>query len=500
VAGGGTRFDTARGMGYHGSMRVLAALGLATVLGLAATAYAQGGTVTTAKDHFDKGQGLYLRGMYDEAALEFIAAYEAKPYPAFLFNAAVCYEKARNYQRAVELFGRYLDDSPTATDRVAVTVRLGQLRNLVAAPPPKPPVGPGPPTSQPASGPAKPPTPTPPALPPLDTKGLVVIESKPAGALVYLDNKLKGPLGKTPWSGTLPPGDYKILVESKGFKPETRTIRPAGDRLLVLYMALSEEHYLGWIEIEANVPGVNVFVDRREAGPVGRTPYSGFLQPGTHKVYLEREGYVPQERTITIERGKPHRLDFKLELVAHGWVAVGVNKEAKGARVLIDGQEVCKAPCRVQVAPGAHKLTLHQRGFKRYKGTIEVGRAVETQLGATLRPAPSRTSAWISAAFSVALLGTGTYFAVKSRSERHDLEAEINGKKPVTSDDSRIKSGWTHAIAADALFSLGALTGLLALYYAVRNPGADSAVEINTKSFALRPIIAPTGLGLAGRF
>ena len=485
-------------MGYHGSMRVLAALGLATVLGVAAGAYAEEGTVTTAKDHFDKGQGLYLRGMYDEAALEFIAAYEAKPFPAFLFNAAVCYEKARNYERALELFGRYLDGSPTATDRAAVTVRIGQLKKLVTAAAVKPPDGPASPTSQPASAPAKVPPPV--ALPPLDTKGLVVVESKPAGALVYLDNKMKGPLGRTPWSGTLPPGDYKILVESKGFKPEARTIRPAGDRLLVLYMALSEEHYLGWIEIEANVPGVNVFVDRREAGPVGRTPYSGFLQPGTHKVYLEREGYVAQERTITVERGKPHQLEFKLELVAHGWVAVGVNREAKGARVLIDGREVCKAPCRVQVALGAHRLTLQQSGFKRYKGTIEVGRAIETQIGATLRPAPSRISAWISSAFSVALLGTGTYFAVKSRSERRDLESQINGLKPVSSDDARIKSGWTHAIAADALFGLGAITGLLGVYYALRNPGADSAIEVNTKNYALRPIIAPTGIGLAGRF
>ena len=474
-------------------MRVLAALGLALALGTAATSHAQGGSVATAKDHFDKGQGLYLRGMYDEAALEFISAFEAKAFPAFLFNAAVCYEKARNYERALEFFRRYLEGSPTATDRAAVTMRMLQLQKLV---PTKGPPGPRPPASQAASGPRPPVA----ALPPIDTKGLVVVESKPAGALVYLDNKMKGALGRTPWSGSLAPGDYKILVESKGFKPEVRTIRPAGDRLLVLYMALSEEHYLGWIEIEANVPGVNVFIDKREAGPVGRTPFSGFLQPGKHTVYLEREGYVPQQRTIDIARGKPHRLDFKLELVAHGWVAVGVNKAARGAKVLLDGVVVCLAPCRVQVAPGPHKLVLAQSGFKKYKGNIEVGRAVETQIGATMSPAPSRVSAWISSAFSVALLGTGTYFAVKSRSEKQALERDLRANKLISSDDPRIKSGWTHAIAADALFALGGLTGLLGLYYAIRSPGPDSVVELGTKNYALRPLVGPTGVGLAGRF
>jgi hypothetical protein len=481
-------------MGYHGSMRVLAALGLAIVLGGAAPGYAQGGSVTAAKDHFDKGQGLYLRGMHDEAALEFISAYEAKPFPAFLFNAAVCYEKARNYERAVELFRRYLEGSPSASDRAAVTMRMVQLQKLIPA---KVPVGSTPPQSQPATAPA----PAAVALPPLDTKGLVVIESKPPGALVYLDDKMKGPLGRTPWSGSLAPGDYKILVESKGFKPETRTIRPAGDRLLVLYMALSEEHYLGWIEIEANVPGVKVFVDRREAGPVGRTPFSGFLQPGTHTIYLEREGYVPQQRAIVIARGKPHRLDFKLEPVPHGWVAVGVNKAARGAKVLLDGKLVCEAPCRVQVTPGVHKLVLNQRGFKKYKGNIEVGRAVETQIAAAMSPAPSRVSAYVSFAFSAVLLGTGTYFGLKSRAEKQDLERDLNGRqKLVSSDDPRIKSGWTHAIAADALLTLGGITGLLGLYYAVRSPGPDSVIELGTKNYAVRPIVGPTGVSLAGRF
>jgi tetratricopeptide (TPR) repeat protein len=484
-------------MGYHGCMRVIAALGLALALGVAGTATAQEGNVAAAKDRFDKGQGLYLRGMYDEAALEFIAAYEAKPFPAFLYNAAVCYERARNYERALDFFRRYLEGSPTAPDRAAVTVRMVQLQKLGPTAPP--PGGPTPPASQPASGPA--PKPAPVTLPPLDTKGLVVVESKPPGALVYLDNKMKGPLGRTPWSGSLQPGDYKILVESKGFKPETRIVRPAGDRLLVLYMALSEEHYLGWIEIEANVPGVNVFVDRREAGPVGRTPFSGFLQPGKHTVTLEREGYVPQQRTITIDRGKPHRLDFKLDLVDHGWVAVGVNKAAHGARVIIDGKLVCQAPCRVRVAPGAHKLVLDQSGFKKYKGTIEVGRAVETQIGAAMSPAPSRMSAYISFAFSAALLGTGTYFAVKSRAEKQDLERDINGKsKLISSDDPRFNSGWTHAIAADALFALGGITGLLGLYYALRSPGPDSVVELKTRNYAVVPVLGPTGVGLAGRF
>jgi tetratricopeptide (TPR) repeat protein len=490
-------------MGYHALMRFVAGLGLVIVLGAAATAHAEGGPVAAAKEHFDKGQSLYLRGMYDEAALEFIAAYEAKPFAAFLFNTAVCYEKARLYERALDFFRRYLAGSPTADDRAAVTMRMVELEKLVAPGPAAPATAPA---SQSPSGPASrtaaapPPAPPPTALPPLDTKGLVVVESKPAGALVYLDDKMKGPLGTTPWSGSLPRGDYKILVEAKGYKPETRTIRPAGDRLLVLYMALSEEHYLGWIEIEGNVPGVDVYVDKREAGPVGRTPFSGFLVPGKHVLFLEREGYVPQRREVVIARGKPHRVDFHLDLVPHGWLEVGVNKEARGARVLVDGEEACRAPCRVKLAPGSHKVVVEQSGFKKYKGVIAIDRAVETRVSTTMYKAPSRVSAYVSFIFSAGMLGTGTYFGLRSRAEQNELKQDLANGRLIASDDPRIKAGWTHAVAADALFALGGITGLLGLYYALRNPGPNTRVELQTKNFAVTPVVGPATVGLRGRF
>jgi tetratricopeptide (TPR) repeat protein len=480
---------------------------VALLLGLAAPAAGQAtpaGGVAAAKEHFDKGQSLYLRGMYDEAALEFLTAYEAKAFPAFLFNAAVSYEKARLYERALDLFRRYLAESPRAPDRAAVAMRLTQLAPLVPPPGTRPP--PGRPASQPASQPASAPVvapkaPAAPTLAPLDTKGLVVVESKPAGALLYLDSKLTGPVGRTPWSGTLPPGDHQVIVEAKGFKPEIRTVRPGADRLLVLYFALSEEHYLGWIEIEANVPEAKVYVDRRDAGAIGRTPYSGFLKPGKHTIYLEREGYLPQSRELEIRRGRPHQLALTLDLVPHGWLSVNVNRPAAGARVLVDGQEVCQAPCRVEVSPGPHKVALDQRGFKRYRGTITVERATEVQLGATMTPAPSRVSAYVSFTFGAALLGTGLYFGLKSRSERTDLANQLDAGRPLlATDDPRIQSGWTHAIAADALFGLGGITVLLGVYYALRNPGPDSLVETARKSFVVQPVAGPGGVSVVGRF
>ena len=106
----------------------------------------------------------------------------------------------------------------------------------------------------------------------IETKGLVVIDSKPQGATIYLNDKRKGAFGKTPWQGSLESKPVRLILEQKGWKPEERAISPRSDKLIDVYIALSEEHYLGWVEIASNVPGADVFIDRKEIGAIGRTP------------------------------------------------------------------------------------------------------------------------------------------------------------------------------------------------------------------------------------
>ena len=132
-----------------------------------------------------------------------------------------------------------------------------------------------------------------PVLTEIETKGLVVIDSKPQGATIYLNDKRKGAFGKTPWQGSLESKPVRLILESKGWKPEERAISPRSDKLIDVYIALSEEHYLGWVEIASNVPGADVFIDRKEIGAIGRTPFTGHLKPGKHTIFVERFGFDP---------------------------------------------------------------------------------------------------------------------------------------------------------------------------------------------------------------
>ena len=47
----------------------------------------------------------------------------------------------------------------------------------------------------------------------IETKGLVVIDSKPQGATIYLNDKRKGAFGKTPWQGSLESKPVRLILE-----------------------------------------------------------------------------------------------------------------------------------------------------------------------------------------------------------------------------------------------------------------------------------------------
>ena len=67
-----------------------------------------------------------------------------------------------------------------------------------------------------------------------------------------------------------------------------------------MHIALSEEHFLGWVEVASNVAGADVFLDRKEIGAIGRTPYTGHVKPGKHTIWLERVGYAPVRKEIEV--------------------------------------------------------------------------------------------------------------------------------------------------------------------------------------------------------
>lgn len=115
-------------------MRVMLATLLLLALGGDASAQA-----CDAKVHYDRATAAYGLSRFNEAATEFEAAYECKPQPALLFDAAQAHRQGGDKQRALALFENYLHVyGPTATNGADVQKIIDQLR-VETAPPPTPP-------------------------------------------------------------------------------------------------------------------------------------------------------------------------------------------------------------------------------------------------------------------------------------------------------------------------------------------------------------------------
>ncbi len=473
-----------------------------------------------AKEAFESAQNAFVRGEYAVAAERFLSAYEHKRYPAFLFNVAVSFEKAKQLEKAKQYFTMYLEQDAGASDAAQVKLRLEIINQLLAPPPPPPP--PPPPAAGPDGG--APPTGTPPAATPdggaptgtspagtppppppppaplpvltdIETKGLVVIDSKPQGATIYLNDKRKGAFGKTPWQGSLESKPVRLILEQKGWKPEERAISPRSDKLIDVYIALSEEHYLGWVEIASNVPGADVFIDRKEIGAIGRTPFTGHLKPGKHTIFVERFGFDPVKREVEVMPGTATQHNFDMQPSQKGWVAIS-GRGVSGGRLIIDDKFACATPCRTEVAPGKHEIVVEKNGMEDYESDIDVPRGIETTVEVQMSPRPPRTRAITTAVVAAILIGGGAYVGHLSQANRDAINADINNGVLIDNDDPRFLRGKVEAIGADVLYGVGAIVAVTAVF-GLFSHGPDSTGVADSKKVSLTPTMGRDGGGLS---
>jgi hypothetical protein len=328
----------------------------------------------------------------------------------------------------------------------------------------------------------------------------VVIDSKPQGATIYLNDKRSGPFGQTPWHGSLESKPVRLILESKGWKAEERQISPRSDKLIDVYIALSEEHYLGWIEITSNVVGADLFIDRKDIGAIGRTPFTGQLKPGKHTIFLERFGYQPLQQEIAVPAGTAMQHNLVMEKSQAGWISI-TGKTTVGGRLIVDEKFGCATPCRVELLPGRHKLLVERKGFEEYETTVELGQGIETSIEVQMSVRPSRGHAISSSVVALVIIGAGAYVGHLSNQNKNSLQSDINSGQLIDNSDSRFAYGKYEAIGADVLYGIGAIVAATAIYGFFEH-GPDSTGVTEHRSITLAPLFGPdgTGLALGGRF
>jgi len=470
--------------------------------------YAQAtGALAKAQAAFDQAQQDYLQGKYDEAAQGFQDAYTARNFPQFLYNigAAFHMKGKKNsdvaaYGKAVEFYKRYLDEDKQASDRPkvekAIAIIEAEIQRLAVTPAPGPGSGSGSGSALPAPPPA--PSAAMQQLGDAKVRGLVVIESEPQNATIYLDDKKRGAFATTPWSGSLD-GEHKIIIEKKGYKLNESTIQADPSKLFVLKASMSEEGYLGWVEFSSNIEKSDIYMDDKSIGAIGKTPLAQNVKPGKHVFYISSEGYNEYRQEIEILPGQTYTIKADLSGTPIGKVNVqGLGIE--DSSIWVDGQRLCeRGPCLKGIPQGDHVVEVQRPGFKPYRRRVQIQAKTETQIKVALAPEPSRSDAIVAYILAAGFTGGGVYLGLQANKYKDQLTNEIrDGNPPPDSNDPRFLKGKIFAIAANVSFGLGALTALGAIYYTFREKGAPSTGLIDVRALALQPQIGPgyAGIGM----
>ena len=389
--------------------------------------------VAEAKRRFTRANQLYRLGNYKEALLIYQAALDLYEDPVILYNMAQTYEKLRDPGMAAHFFERYLKLRPGARDQKEVEARIEALKKLARIP--------------------------------------VAISSYPPGAAIYLGSKATGVRGRTPFTLKVPLGRVKILVELAGFVPEEREISvDLGHQNLVDVQLRRRTS----IRVDASVPGARARLGTSEEGELFRLPYAFEVDPGKHKIRVEREGYHAVEQEVEVEAGQQLSLLVDLKaLPRYGKLQV---EGIKGARVILEGRTLGRLPMEPRkVAEGTYGLQVEREGYRTWEARVSVTHQRLTVARVTLTPYRSTlTNATIygTAGLAAASLVTGAvmgFLAFRS-------EQDYNSSPTVEGQEV----GKSQALAADLLIGGAAASALVAVitYFATSRGPSSADVRV----------------------
>ncbi len=449
----------------------------------------------------DRGQELFLQKRYDEAAQAFEAAYQAQPYPAFLYNQAVCLEKAGQPARALDTFARYLAADPNASDADKTRARIARLQASLSHPE-TPDAGVETDASTDAASNTDAGSAAAPPLEPDLMKSLVIVESDPdrAPVSIYARSDPAAPAfafgqanagwkrvlqGNTPLSVTLDVGRYHILMEPFADYHHSETdLDVAAGHVHHFKANLRQGEFLAFLRVTSPEDGARIYLDDpppHQRPPWGVAPHEGMVGTGRHQIWVERAGYRPETRGFTAVHGDQHEEFVHLTHIDRGMLRI----EAEGPDVSIevDGREsgVVTQTNLLQIELGAGRHTLHATasGRKTLDQTVEVFGGQVLGVSLVMVPRYPRGAAWTEAIGSAALLTGGIFLGLEANSVYHDLQRDRD-LGILTADDGRYTKGRAFAISSTVCYGLGGVLAAISAYNFIRDPVPPSAMRLST--------------------
>ncbi|MBC7319579.1 PEGA domain-containing protein [bacterium] len=201
--------------------------------------------------------------------------------------------------------------------------------------------------------------------------GGIVVDSKPRGANVYVDNKF---MGITPLNlSGIKTGSHIVRISYQGYADRQRTVIVRPHRYEYITETLLAPANTGSLYVESNPRDASIYLDGNYEG---ETPKRiDFIPVGSHTVRISKEGYRDHVQQVWIEANRLTTVSVSLVAETTRY-KLTINSNPSGAWTYVDGIPRGSTPTYVYVTPGYHEIKLQLQGYLDYEETIYVTRDI----------------------------------------------------------------------------------------------------------------------------
>lgn len=188
-------------------------------------------------------------------------------------------------------------------------------------------------------------------------KGFINIDTSPAGATIYVNDKSQG---TAPTRSELPPGTYKIRIKHPNYQEKQEEVSIKEGETFTKEYVLRPVYIL---DIKTTPPDAVVKLDGVFKG---ETPLLVRWTKATCRLEIEKIGWASVNESMSLKPGK----NSITRTLKKGAFTLSVTTNPEGAQVYLGQENLGTSPLEKSISPGTYELRIEKEGYEAKKETL----------------------------------------------------------------------------------------------------------------------------------